>query len=155
MVFIITIKVSRSILAWCFTVCRGAAPRPTDRLSYGFRKVYVRCNGSSKCSTNALKRSSVCEHWISCPTSIAVFTAQRFNPSFWIRKAGVIGKPDCKRPLGRPRRRWQDNIKMDLQEVGMCCGDWMSLAQDTDSWRALVSTVMNFAGDFLISCNTS
>jgi hypothetical protein len=49
-----------------------------------------------------------------------------------------------KRPLGRPRRRWEDNIKMDLQEVGRGFGDWMELAQDRDRWRALVSTVMNF-----------
>ena len=54
------------------------------------------------------------------------------------------GKPDGKRPLGRTRRRWEDNIKMDLQEVGKGCGDWMELAQDRDRWRALVSTVMNF-----------
>ena len=46
--------------------------------------------------------------------------------------------------LGRPRPRWEDNIKMDLQEVGRSCGDWMELAQDRDRWRALVSTVMNF-----------
>ena len=48
-----------------------------------------------------------------------------------------------KRPLGRPRRRWEDNIKMDLQEVGGGCEDWMELAQDRDRWRALVGTVMN------------
>jgi hypothetical protein len=47
-------------------------------------------------------------------------------------------------PLGRPRRRWDDNIKMDLQEVEGGCGDWMGLAQDRDRWRALVSTVKNF-----------
>ena len=47
-------------------------------------------------------------------------------------------------PLGRPRRRWEDNIKMDLQEVGGGRGDWMELAQDRDRWRALVNTVMNF-----------
>ena len=46
--------------------------------------------------------------------------------------------------LGRPRRRWEDNIKMDLEEVGRGCGDWMGLAEDMDRWRALVSTVMNF-----------
>jgi hypothetical protein len=55
-----------------------------------------------------------------------------------------VGKPEGKRPLGRPRRRWEDNIKMDLQEVGGRFGDWMELAQDRDRWRALVSTVMNF-----------
>jgi hypothetical protein len=48
-----------------------------------------------------------------------------------------------KRPLGRPRRRWEDNIKMDLQEIGGGRGDWMALAQDRDRWRALVGTVRN------------
>ena len=48
-----------------------------------------------------------------------------------------------KRLLGRPRRRWKDNIKMDLQEVGCCGMDWIELAQDRDRWRALVSAVMN------------
>ena len=56
----------------------------------------------------------------------------------------LMGKPEGKRPLGRLRRRWEDNIKMDLQEVGKGCEDWMELAQDRDGWRALVSTVMNF-----------
>ena len=56
----------------------------------------------------------------------------------------LVGKPEGRRPLGRPRRRWEDNIKMDLQEVGMGCGDWLELAEDRDRWRALVSTVMNF-----------
>jgi hypothetical protein len=54
----------------------------------------------------------------------------------------LVGKPEVKRPLGRPRRRWEDNIKMDLQEVGRGM-DWIDLAQDRDRWRALVSTVMN------------
>ena len=54
----------------------------------------------------------------------------------------LVGRPEGKRPLGRPRRRW-DNIKMDLQEVGGGCEDWMELAKDRDRWRALVSTVMN------------
>ena len=56
----------------------------------------------------------------------------------------LVEKPEGKRPLGRPRRRWEDNIKMDLQEVGRGCGGWLELAQDRDRWRALVSTVMNF-----------
>ena len=56
----------------------------------------------------------------------------------------LVGKPEGQRPLGRPRRRWEDNIKMDLGEVGRSCGDWTELAQDRDSWRALVSTVMKF-----------
>ena len=56
----------------------------------------------------------------------------------------LVGKPEGKRPLGRPRRRGEYNIKMDLQEVGSGCGDWMELAQDRDRWWALVSTLMNF-----------
>ena len=55
----------------------------------------------------------------------------------------LVGKPEGKRPLGRPRRRWEDNIKMDLREVGGSCGDWMELTQDRDRWRALVGTVRN------------
>ena len=54
----------------------------------------------------------------------------------------LVGKPEGKKPLGRPRRRWEDNIKMGLREVGGG-GDWMELAQDRDRWRALVNTVMN------------
>ena len=56
----------------------------------------------------------------------------------------LVGKPEGKIPVGRPRRRWEDNINMDPQEVGRSCGDWMELAQDRDRWRALVCTVMNF-----------
>ena len=56
----------------------------------------------------------------------------------------LVGKPEGKRSLGRPRRRWEDNIKMDLQEVGGGRGDWMELGQDRDGWRALVGTVRNF-----------
>jgi hypothetical protein len=56
----------------------------------------------------------------------------------------LVGKPEGKRPLGRPRRRWEENIKMDLQEVGGDFGDWMELAEDREKWRELVGTVMNF-----------
>ena len=55
----------------------------------------------------------------------------------------LVGKPEVKRPLGRLRRRWEDNIKMDLQEVGCGCMDWIYLAQDRDMWRVLVNAVMN------------
>jgi hypothetical protein len=71
----------------------------------------------------------------------------------------LVGKPEGKRPLGRPRRRWVDNIKMDLREIGWDCMDWIDLAHDRDQWRALVNTVMNLrvpynAGKFLSSCTT-
>ena len=56
----------------------------------------------------------------------------------------LAGRPEGKRPLGRRRRRWEDNIKMNFQEVGGGRGDWMELAQDRDGWRALVGTVRNF-----------
>ena len=55
----------------------------------------------------------------------------------------LVGKPEGNRRLGRPRRRWEDNIKMDLKEVGGSWGDWMELAQDRDRWRVLVGTVRN------------
>jgi hypothetical protein len=56
----------------------------------------------------------------------------------------LVGKPEGKRPLGRPRLIWEDNIKLDLQKVGGGCGDWMELVQDRDRWRALVNMVINF-----------
>ena len=55
----------------------------------------------------------------------------------------LVWKPEGKRPLGRPRHRWEDNINMDLQEVGCGGMDWIELAQDRDRWRALVNAVMN------------
>ena len=69
----------------------------------------------------------------------------------------LVGKPEGKRPLERPRRRWVDNIRMDLEEMGCGYMDWIGLAQDRDRWRTLVSAVMNLrvpcnAGNFLSSC---
>jgi hypothetical protein len=70
-----------------------------------------------------------------------------------------VGKPEGKRSLGRPRRRLEDNIKMDLREIGWSSMDWTDLAQDRDQWRALVNTVMNLrfplnVGKFLSSFTT-
>jgi hypothetical protein len=69
----------------------------------------------------------------------------------------LVGKPQGRRPLGRPRRRWEDNNKMNLQEVGCGGMDWIELAQDRGRWRALANAVMNLrvpynAGTFLNSC---
>jgi len=65
----------------------------------------------------------------------------------WVRTGGVyrvlVGKPEEKGPMGRPRGRWVDNIRMDLQEVGCGYIDWIELAQDRDRWRTLVRVVMN------------
>ena len=65
----------------------------------------------------------------------------------WVTRGGfrvLVGKLEGKRPLGRPRRRWVDNIRMNLQEVGCGYVEWIGLAQDRDRWRTLVSAVMNF-----------
>jgi hypothetical protein len=71
----------------------------------------------------------------------------------------LVGNPEGKRPLGRPRRRWVDNIKLDLREIGWDGRDWIDLAQDRDQWKALVNAVMNLrvpkiAGKFLSGCKT-
>jgi hypothetical protein len=71
----------------------------------------------------------------------------------------LVGKPVGKRPLARPRRRWEDNIKMDLRDIGWSGMDWADLAQDRDQWRTLVNTEMNLwvpfnVGKFLSSCAT-
>jgi hypothetical protein len=55
----------------------------------------------------------------------------------------LVGKPEGKRPLGRPRRRWEDGIRMDFREIGLWGVDWIRLVQDRDRWRAVVSAVMN------------
>jgi hypothetical protein len=56
---------------------------------------------------------------------------------------GLVGKPEGRRPLGRPRRRWEDGVRMNLGEIGLGDVDWIRLAQDRDRWRAVVSAVMN------------
>ena len=66
----------------------------------------------------------------------------RMDEERWVYRV-LVGKLEVKRPLGRPRRRWVDNIRMDLQEVGCGYMDWIGLSQDRDSWRTLMSAVMN------------
>ena len=83
-----------------------------------------------------------------------VVKSRRMRWVRWVRHVARIGegrgvyrvlvrKPEGKRQLGRPRLRWENNIKMDLREVGGGCEDWMELAENRDRWRALVGTVMN------------
>ena len=86
----------------------------------------------------------------SLPNTVRVVKSRRMRWAGHVARMGegrgvhrvLVGKPEGKRTLGRPRRRWEDNIKMDLREVGGG-GDWMELAEDRDRWRALVNTVMN------------
>jgi len=87
----------------------------------------------------------------SLPNIVRVVKSRRMRWAEYVARMGLarcvhrvlVGKPERKRPLGRRRRRWEDNIKMDLQEVVGGCGSWMELAQDRDKWRAVVSSVMN------------
>ena len=86
----------------------------------------------------------------SSPSIVRVITSRRMRWAGHVARmgrkeayTGFGGKPDGKRPLGRPRRRWEDNIKMDIQEVGFGVMDWIELAEDRARWRALVNAVMN------------
>jgi hypothetical protein len=105
------------------------------------------------------KRDEVTGKWrmelsnlYSLPNIVRVVKSRRMGGVGHVARMGegrcvhrvMVGKLEGKRPLGRPRHRWEDNIKMDLQEVGGGCGDWMALAQDGERWWALVNTVMNF-----------
>ena len=88
----------------------------------------------------------------SLPNIVWMVNSRRMRWAWHVARMGedrcvqrvLVGKPEGKRQLGRPRRRWEDNIKIDFQEVGGGRGDWMELAQDRDRWRALVGTVRDF-----------
>jgi len=94
----------------------------------------------------------MCPDLYSLPSIVRVVKTRRMRWAGHVARMGeergvhrvLVGKPERKRPLGRPRRKWEDNIKTDLQEVGGGFGDWMELSEDRERWRALVSTVMNF-----------
>jgi len=87
----------------------------------------------------------------SSPNIVRVIKSRRMRWARHVARTGerrgvyrvLVGKPEGKRPFGRPRRRWEDNIKMDLQEVGCGVMDWIELAQYRDRWRALVNVEMN------------
>jgi len=88
----------------------------------------------------------------SSPNIVRVIKSRRMKWAWLVVRMGeergvyrvLVGKPEGKRPLRRPRRRWVDNIRMDLQDVGCGYMDWIGVAQDRDRWRTLVSAVMNF-----------
>ena len=82
---------------------------------------------------------SVAQHFNHCATAVPHFIYIYIYRGGERRVQGLVGKPGGKRPLGRPRRRWEDNIKMDLQEVGCGSMDWIELAEDRDRWQALVN----------------
>jgi hypothetical protein len=87
----------------------------------------------------------------SSPSIVRVIKTRRMRWAGHVARMGevrgayniLVGRPEGRRQLGRPRRRWEDNIKMDLREIGFGDADWIHLAQDRDRWRALVNTVMN------------
>ena len=90
-------------------------------------------------------------HRTSVPNIVRMIKSRRMRWAGHVGRMGerrgiyrvLVGKPEGKRPIGRPRRRWEDNIKMDLQEVGCGGVNWIDLAQDRDRWRAIVNAVMN------------
>jgi hypothetical protein len=108
------------------------------------------------------KRDEVTEGWrklhneevhglYSSPSIVRVIKARRMRWAGHVARMGevrcvyniLVGRPEGRRPLGRPRRRWEDNIKVDLREIVFGDVDWIHWAQDRDRWRALVNTVMN------------
>jgi len=98
-----------------------------------------------------LSVATMCDLYCS-PNNVRVIKSRRMRWAGHVARMGeerevyriLLGKPEGKRPLGRPRGRWVDNIRMDLQEVGCGYMDWIGLAQDRDRWRTVVSAVMNF-----------
>ena len=112
--------------------------------------------------TSGPKRNEVAREWIklhneeindlySSPNIVRVIKSRKIRWAGHVACMGekrglyrvLVGKPEGKRPLGRPRRRWEDNINADLQEVGCGVVDWMELAQDSDRWWALENAVIN------------
>jgi hypothetical protein len=102
----------------------------TEQFDYYFRKQEVMLQTGGWTKLHNLKKDEM--GW-ACSTKGEKKNSYRI----------LVGKPEGKRPLGRPRRRWVDNIKMDLREIGSDGADLMDMAQDRDQWRALVNTVLN------------
>jgi hypothetical protein len=79
----------------------------------------------------------------SSPNIIRVIKSRTVRWAGHVAYSILVGRPEGRRPIGRPRRRWEDNIKMNLQEVGWWGMDWIDMAQDRDRWRAVVNAVIN------------
>jgi hypothetical protein len=116
-------------------VLRGTLGLKKDEVIGGWRKMYNEDLHNLHCS----------------PCIIRIIKSRRMRWAGHVACTGVkrnayrtlVGKPEGNRPLGRPRCRWEDNIKMDLRETGWGGMDWIDLAQDRDQWKALVNTVVN------------
>ena len=131
---------------------------PVDIIQHLLTQLYQWGNGGD-CITRSLN------DLYSSPNIVRVIKTWRMRWAGDVARMGEergvyrvwVGKLEGKRPLGRPRRRWVDNIRIDFHEVGCGYMDWIGLAQDRDGWRTLVSAVMNLripwnAGNFLTSC---
>jgi len=123
------------------------------RLNCGLDLLYDHSSSKRKYFVNKFRVCKSVHHDLySLPNIVLVVKLRRMRWAGHVTRMGedrgvhrvLVGKPEGKRPLGRPRHRWEDNIKMDLQEVGVGRGDWKELAQDRDRWRALVGTVRDF-----------
>ena len=114
-------------------------------------RVLRRIFGSRMTEVTGEWRKLLNEELYSSPKIVRVIKSRKMRLAGHVERMGkrrnvyrvLVGKREGKRPLGIPRRRWGDNIKMDLQEVGYGIMDWIELAQDRDRWRALVNALMN------------
>jgi hypothetical protein len=121
-------------LFWCWCYCAAFGPK-RDEVTGEWKKL----------------RNEELNGLYSLPHIVRMIKSRRMRWTGHVARMGegrgvyrvLVGKPEGKRPLGRPRRRWEDNVRMDLQEVGCGCDEWIGLAQDRDRWRALVSAVSN------------
>jgi hypothetical protein len=132
-------------------VLRGIFGPKRDEVIGGWRKLHNEELHNLYCSPSVIRMMK--SRRMRCTQNVVFLWAKR-NAN-----TNLMETPEGKRPLGRPRRRWEDNIKMDVREIGWDAMDWIDLAQDRDKWRAPVNTVMKIRvpqniGKFLSSCAT-